>query len=139
MDYDYSDPTIIFNPEMRVIYVCRFYESKRHSVSHTNMYFLKAEHTAWALMDPLAKVEIIFEAMSSNIYKMAQGNSDKNDMCPERTAEHAQFKHLFIKECACLTHGYDKCQKDVLCKECHSCMAWGGYSEDQIICATCNF
>ena len=102
------------------------------------MYFLKVEHTAWALLDLLAKVEVIFEPKTSDIYKQAKSNSDKNDMCPERTKEHAQFKHLFIQECNCLTHGYDKCQKDVVCKECHSCMAWHGYSEDQTVCITCN-
>ena len=123
---------------MRAVYACRFFESKRHSVSHTDMYFLKVEHTAWAHLDPLSRVEVIFEPITSDIYKMAKRNSEKHDMCPNRTKEHAQFKHLFIKECECLTHGYDKCQKNVLCKECHSCMAWQGYSEDQIICATCN-
>ena len=135
---DYTDPDLIFNPDMRVVYACRFFESKRHSKSHTDMYFLKVEHTAWALLDLLAKVEVIFEPMTSDIYQMAKSNSDKHDMGPERTIEHAQFGHLFIRECECLTHGYDKCQKDVVCKECHSCMAWHGYSEDQTICITCN-
>ena len=129
---------LLYNTDMRIVYACRFFETKRHSKPHTCMYFLKAEHTVWAYLDLLAKVEVIVEPKTSDIYKQAKSNSDKNDMCPERTKENAQFKHIFIKECNCLTHGYDKCQKDVLCEECHSCMAWGGYSEDQTICITCN-
>jgi hypothetical protein len=129
---------IVFNPDMRVVYACRFFESKRHSKPHTTMYFLKPEHTAWAFLDNLSKIEMIFEPITSDIYKQALFNTKKTESSPERIREHSQFKHLFIKDCKCLTHGQDKCLKEFVCKECHSCMNWMGYEEGQETCIDCN-
>ena len=122
---------------MRIVYACRFFESRKHSKPHTNMYFLKAEHTVWAFLHVLSKIEIIYEPITSDIYNQAKSNSIKHDTCRDITRENYQFKHLFIKDCNCLKHGYDKCLKDVLCKECNTCMSWMGYSEDQTSCITC--
>lgn len=61
---------------MDYIYVVKSFESTRHIISHTDMYFKKAEHTYWAFHTPLNRVELIKVNINSVEYQMAVTNSN---------------------------------------------------------------
>ena len=83
------------NPEMRLVYACRSFESRRHKISHTDMYFAKIEHTLWALEDPLTKIEVILVSSTGDIYRQAVGNSNIQDTQPDIKYYYEAHKHLF--------------------------------------------
>lgn len=65
---------------VKYIYKCSWFETKRHSKSHTNMYFLKAEHTYWIFnsmewFDGLVRIELIMVDENTDYYKSAVENS----------------------------------------------------------------
>ena len=64
------------NEEYAYIYKCSFFESKRHRISHTDMYFQKEEHTRWVHNDPLGKVFVIKVRTDSVYYESAVDNSN---------------------------------------------------------------
>ena len=61
---------------MKYIYKISFYESKRHSISHTDMYFEREEDTRWSYHDENSKIFVIRVDEESNEYKSAVQNSD---------------------------------------------------------------
>ena len=66
----------------KFIYKCSFFESKRHRISHTDMYYEKAEHTEWVFeledwVSGLVRVEYIMVGDYTNYYKSAVENSVK--------------------------------------------------------------
>jgi hypothetical protein len=72
------------NTEVRYIYKCSWFETKRHKKSHTNMYFEKAEHTKWIFETrdwflDLVRVEYIMVHISRPEYESAVNNSKKAD------------------------------------------------------------
>ena len=66
------------------IYRISWYESKRHTKSHTSMYYLKQQDTLWAFdtldwVKGLLKVEIVRVSKISANYRMAVLNSRKQE------------------------------------------------------------
>tara|TARA_R110001606_G_scaffold282330_1_gene430966 strand:- start:265 stop:1029 length:765 start_codon:yes stop_codon:yes gene_type:complete len=59
----------------KVIYKMSWYESKRHSKSHTDMYYEKEEHTRWAHFSELCRISVMYVTEDSNEYKSAINNS----------------------------------------------------------------
>jgi len=66
--------------QMAYIYRVSVYSSKRHTKSHTDMYYLKAEHTHWALEDDDIRVHYIQVRKDSSNYESAVYNSKIKDM-----------------------------------------------------------
>ena len=67
---------------MEFIYKISFYNNNRCKVSHTNMYYLKAEHTRWAFdSHQIVKIFYIRVSKDSYEYKSAVNNSmlDENE------------------------------------------------------------
>ena len=72
------------NEKFEFIYKISWYESKRHTKSHTSMYYLNEQDTLWAFdtldwVKGLLKVEIVRVSKVSANYKMAILNSDKQN------------------------------------------------------------
>ena len=71
--------------QMAYIYRVSVYSSKRHTKSHTDMYYLKAEHTHWALEDEIncdeddRRVHYIQVRKDSSHYASAVSNSQLMD------------------------------------------------------------
>jgi hypothetical protein len=68
--------------ERRYIYKCSWFETKKHKISHTDMYFENAEDTKWIFETQdwfldLVRVEYIMVHSSRNEYKSAVNNSNK--------------------------------------------------------------
>ena len=66
-------------PEKKYIYMCSWFETKRHRISHTNMYFEKAEDTNWIFDTPewfldLVRIEYICVMSNTKEYSMAQNS-----------------------------------------------------------------
>jgi hypothetical protein len=61
---------------MVIIYKISWYESKRHQISHTDMYFSTPEGTLWAMEDPdyvrgLIRVYVELVEENSEYHNMA--------------------------------------------------------------------
>jgi hypothetical protein len=68
---------------MEYIYKIGFYETKRSRESHTNMYYLKPEHTHWAFNPyQITKIFYIRVPIGSNEYDSAVKNSMLMDTEP---------------------------------------------------------
>ena len=52
-----------------------WYDSPRHRVSHTDMYYLEPHHTHWGFSNELCRITLIRVGIDSNEYKSAVGNS----------------------------------------------------------------
>ena len=63
------------------VYQMSWYESKRHTKSHTDMYYLKAEHTHWAEErgDTNCKIHYICVPVNSPYHRMAEECSQIRD------------------------------------------------------------
>jgi hypothetical protein len=66
------------------VYKCSWFQSKKHKISHTNMYFLKAEETHWVFdtlewLSGLVRVEYIKVCPQSPEYLQAVNNSCKTE------------------------------------------------------------
>ncbi len=62
---------------MEYIYRISFYDTKRSRSSHTNMYYLKPEHTTWVFdRDVIAKIFYIKVPIDSNEYYCAVKSSE---------------------------------------------------------------
>jgi hypothetical protein len=61
---------------MEYIYRISFYDTKRSRTSHTDMYYLKPEHTQWAFNPyQITKIFYIKVPINSNEYDSAVKNS----------------------------------------------------------------
>lgn len=90
---------VVTNTNMRVIFECSFYESKRHTRPHTVAYFLKQEHTLWAFLTPdYPKVTMIYVNRHSQKYNSAFRNSEKADTTDNQTEKdvNESLKHLYL-------------------------------------------
>lgn len=70
---------------MKFIYKISWFESKRHKIPHTNMYFEKPEHTRWVFetidwFNDLVKVEYIMVGEDTMYYKCAVECSNREDL-----------------------------------------------------------
>ena len=54
------------------IYKMSWYDTPRHRISHTDMYFLQPHHTHWDFSDELCRITLIRVGIDSNEYKMAE-------------------------------------------------------------------
>ena len=63
--------------QMKFVYKMSFYPSKRHTISHTNMYFARESDTRWGHHDPLCKITVIPVDEDSTEYESAMGNTRK--------------------------------------------------------------
>ena len=62
------------------IYKCSFFESKRHTISHTDMYFNEEKHTRWVHCSRgHATVSVIRVLKNSEEYKSAINNSKRQN------------------------------------------------------------
>ena len=61
------------------IFKMSWYESKRHRISHTDMYFNEEKHTRLGHDDPLCKIEVIRVLKSSHEYTSAIENSQREN------------------------------------------------------------
>jgi hypothetical protein len=69
--------------EKKYIYKCSWFETKKHKISHTDMYFEKAEDTKWIFetrdwFDDLVRIEYIMVHISRREYESAVSNSNRN-------------------------------------------------------------
>ena len=62
-----------------IIFKMSWYKSKRHRISHTDMYFSEEKHTRLAYDDPLCKIEVIRVLKSSHEYTSAIENSQREN------------------------------------------------------------
>ena len=66
---------------MKFIYKISWFESKRHKISHTDMYYENAEHTKWVFetidwFNDLVRVEYIMVGEDTMFYKVAVESSN---------------------------------------------------------------
>jgi len=66
--------------EIKYIYKCSWFETKKHKISHTDMFFENAEDTKWIFESrdwflDLVRIEYIMVKSSRNEYKSAVNNS----------------------------------------------------------------
>ena len=65
---------------MEYIYKIGFYETNRHRISHTDMYYLKPEHTQWAFNPyQITKIFYIQVPINSSEYEIAVKSSMLSD------------------------------------------------------------
>ena len=63
------------------IYKCSFFESKRHTISHTDMYFNEEKHTRWVHCScDHATVSVIRVLKNSPEHESAINNSKRENM-----------------------------------------------------------
>jgi hypothetical protein len=73
LQYDYK---LLYVIKMEYIYRISFYDTKRSRSSHTDMYYLKPEHTQWAFNQyQITKIFYIKVPINSNEYDSAVKNS----------------------------------------------------------------
>jgi len=60
------------------IYRMSWFESRRHTKSHTDMYFLDPRHTYWGYSDPLCRIELIRVRIDTPEYGCAVSSSKVN-------------------------------------------------------------
>lgn len=65
------------NPEKKYIYMCSWFETRKHRKSHTKMYYEIAEQTNWIFdtpdwYDDLVRIEYICVMSNTKEYSMAQ-------------------------------------------------------------------
>ena len=70
--------------EQELIYICSWFETKRHKKSHTDMYFKELKDTLWVFdtydyNHGLARVEVIKVSKNSYEYNSAVSNSALHD------------------------------------------------------------
>jgi len=70
--------------EQELIYICSWFETKRHRKSHTDMYFKELKDTLWVFdtydyNHGLARVEVIKVSKNTNEYTSAVSNSELRD------------------------------------------------------------
>tara|TARA_R110000823_G_scaffold36930_5_gene100520 strand:- start:506 stop:757 length:252 start_codon:yes stop_codon:yes gene_type:complete len=75
-----ANDTLLDN-NMAVIQQMGWYESKRHKIAHTHMYYLKKEETEWGNgreweEDEVLKIRSILVSKDSNEYDSAVNNSN---------------------------------------------------------------
>ena len=118
---------LLYKMTTKFIYKCSFFESKRHKISHTDMYYQKAEHTEWVLksaayLNGLAKVEYIMVAANSNEYKSAVENSHLS-LCEEKQVQlMKEFERYGMKECVVCYENTDWRNIGIRCRTCKNGM-----------------
>jgi len=68
----------------KFIYKMSWFESKRHRISHTNMFYLREEDTRWGHENQLCKILVFKCCVKSNEYDSAVNNSkiiDEKRIC----------------------------------------------------------
>lgn len=70
---------------MAYIYVVKTFQSRRHTIPHTQMYYAKPEDTYWAFSSVLNKVELIEVSNLTRMYITAHHNSNRNGLLREDT------------------------------------------------------
>ena len=75
-------------PHRHYVYKCSWFESKKHKISHTDMYFNHLDHTLWVLdsfdyQEGLARVELVPVERDSPEYEMALANSSPKPHSPQ--------------------------------------------------------
>ncbi len=84
------------------IYKCSFFDSKRHTVSHTDMYYNEEKHTRWVhCTRDYTTVSVIRVLKNSEEYKSAIKNSQQENELVEELEQHEkenEKKHLELLE-----------------------------------------
>lgn len=115
----------------KFIYKCSWFESKRHRISHTDMFYEHAEHTQWiftseAWFKDLVRVEYIQVAANAHIYKLAVETSNIAAWADKQKQLMEDFERFRKRECVvcyetknCWDIGY-KCGtcKNAMCIKC---------------------
>lgn len=115
----------------RFIYMVSSFETKRHTKSHTDMYFAHAEHTQWVFEADdwhrgLIRVEYIAVPVDSKYYEMAVECSNLQFWAAKQAQLMKEFKRFRMQECVICyetKHGYDMgadCRtcKNSMCLKC---------------------
>jgi hypothetical protein len=81
--------------EIKFIYRCSWFKNKRHTTSHTDMCFERAEHVQWVFdtydyCHGLARVEYIMVFTDMDYWKSAVANSNI-EFCSESSVRKAFF------------------------------------------------
>jgi len=84
METTYLPNMTIDDGTVTMVYKCSIFETKRHKKSHTDVYFLKAEHCGWVFgngkyYNGLSRVELIPVLTSTVAYQSAVENSKSED------------------------------------------------------------
>ena len=66
-------------PNERIVYMMSWYESNRHSKSHTDMYFLNEKDTRWGHKRNICKIFVICVDKDNYSYVSAVENSQKHN------------------------------------------------------------
>ena len=86
--------------EFAVIYKMSFYDSSRHRISHTDMYYAEEKHTRWGHRSPLedgciCKIYCILVSKNTHYYNSAISNSERMN---KQEAESNELFDNMIKE-----------------------------------------
>ena len=84
---------------MKYIYKMSWYDSKRHTKSHTNMYYLQEHHTRWGHENELCRISVVEVEETSNEYDSAV-NNDKvaTEEEEKKEIEKLKQKNKVLKE-----------------------------------------
>lgn len=128
------------------IYKVSFFESRRHSISWSDMYFADAKDTHFALQNNPGRPKKVFYIRISKDtleYTGAVFNSNVRCVKEERELMGKEDKKEEPNEklktpCNCVTKGGAKnCYKELNCKACGVCLMWKGYEEGTEYCGYC--
>ena len=97
METTYLPNMTIDDGTVILVYKCSYFETNRHKKSHTDMYFLKAEHCGWVFSSDdyyngLSRVELIPVLTSTFAYRSAVENSEIEDKRLKQHREKQQMK-----------------------------------------------
>ena len=125
METTYLPNMTINDGKVEMIYKCSWFETKKHKKSHTNMYFLKAEHCGWVFgsddyHNGLSRVELIPVLTCTVAYQAAVDCSKIQDECIKESKEKHQMEKEDKKKCYfCKSDDiYEEFEDDYFCKDC---------------------
>ena len=108
------------------IYRISWFESKRHRISHTSMYFNRLKDTQWVYDRCWGKQVVKIE-----VIQVTEGSNEHN--CAIKCSKIAIDK----EKCHCYLKHNTVCERDFICKDCGLCLKYKGYEESTLNCGLC--
>jgi len=71
---------------MEFVYKMSWFESKRHSISHTDMYFARESDTRWGHRNPLCTITVVAVERGTPEYESAIRNTEEEMKAEEQGA-----------------------------------------------------
>ena len=82
------------NPNMRIVFVAKFFKSRRYLTPHTIYCSVDPIQLSWALNRMNVKIEMVYVHKDNELYKTAISN----DKYPANIKLAEKYKHLIQKE-----------------------------------------